>query len=38
MAEVESQVPLWVRHTLQRLFLAGGIPTGPYFLGADGRH
>jgi len=37
MPDIESQVPLWVRHTLQRLFLAGGVPTGPYFLGADGR-
>lgn len=37
MADTESQVPLWVRHALQRLFLAGGIPTGPYFLDADGR-
>lgn len=37
MHDVERKVPMWVRHTLERLFLAGGIPSGPYFLGPDGR-
>lgn len=27
---------MWVRRTLERVFLAGGIATGPYFLDADG--
>lgn len=35
--DIEREVPMWVRHTLERLFLAGGIPSGPYFLGPDGR-